>query len=259
MAASRGVLVPVTALSAVVAYPEDVYPRYVLGIGQTPTEPMIAGDLEHRARKLLVEKLWQVYMAARDPSDLREAYSRHLPVIHEAEEQCRDRYSVLFEVAPIMTAGLLNRLRIEEDARVVAAENLLAEGVTGVDLIRRVLPLKVEQPLQSHALGLEGRIDALGEINGRPFPMEYKTGLEPDPVHSRAHEIQVAAYCMLVEEELDTSCNYGEIYYTRYLRRKPVLVSRATRKAVVDLRDRFLNLCSKAPEAIAGGLEVSNV
>lgn len=259
MERSDGVLVPVTGLSALIAYPHEIYDRYVLCRRPIPLPPMIAGDLEHEARKLLVERLWQIYLGAREASELRLAYEAIGPAIDEASLRCERRYPGLFGESRVLTANLTNRMRIEEDARIVAAESLLMEGITGIDLIRRLLPQKVEASFQSHVLGLEGRVDAISELDGRAYPIEYKTGGNSDPVQSRAHEIQVAAYCMLIEEETESPCNYGEIYYTRYLTRKPVLVTKATRRAVHDLRRRFLEICRGSLSDASAKLEVAHV
>jgi len=259
MTAAGEVLVPVTGLCAVASYPEEVYERYVLRRAPAPVPPMITGDLEHKSRKNLVEDLQLVYLKVRDSEDLRAAYQCIGPAVEKAALECERTYGALFPNPRLAAGELVNRLRIEEDARVAAAENLLMDGVDGVDLIRQILPSKVEVALQSYSLGLIGRVDAIAESCGQQFPIEYKTGRDSSVIGSRAHEIQVAAYCMLMEEEMESQCRYGEIYYTRYFTRKPVLVGPKSKRMVLALRAQFLKLCSDLPAEVAPILEVSHV
>src|SRR5438874_738740 len=74
--------------------------------------------------------------------------------------------------------------------------------------------VKQERPLVSEALGLVGRPDYLIEADGGVVPVEAKSSLCPPDGRPRdSHVAQLAAYCLLVEEELDASVPYGVIKY----------------------------------------------
>ena len=139
----------------------------------------------------------------------------------------------------------MNRLRIEEDSRIAGASSLIHDGVRGFELATRVLPREVELHLRSDFLGLEGSVDAVGNSSGRPFPIEYKTGRNPNLEARESHKLQVTAYCMLLDEALDVTCLYGELYYTRYFSRAFVPMSPASKRRVLALRERFLDLCTE--------------
>jgi len=259
MERSDGVLVPVTGLSSLVAYPGEVYDRFVLRRGQVPTSSMISGELEHLARQLLVGRLWKVYLSTQEGGDLRVAFESIEAALHEASRVCERKYLGLFAEARNSIFEITNRLRIEEDVRMVAATSLLRDGVTGFELVRRLLPQRVEVTLESRKLGLVGRVDAVGERNGVQFPIEYKTGREPSALLAKSHEIQVAAYSMLLEEESGNACNFGEVHYTRYLQVRPVAVNVSARREVLKLRARFLKICGAAALHEVPTMEVAHV
>jgi CRISPR/Cas system-associated exonuclease Cas4 (RecB family) len=243
------VLVPVSALGWLLINPSEVYDRFVRGRRREPTPPMVAGEMEHLARRLAVERLWETYLKARSDDDLREGYGILHESVKEAAQKCSNTYSGLGISLLGTESDLLNRMRIEEDARVIAASNLMKDGVRGFELVRHLLPTGVEVSVRSHGLGLEGRIDAIGDLGGNPVPIEYKTGREGGSTSLAAHEVQVAAYCMLLEEDRGTPCRYGEIHYTRYFARRPVFVTDASRNRVIALRDRFIAQCTGEPDS----------
>ena len=74
--------------------------------------------------------------------------------------------------------------------------------------------VKQERPLVSEALELVGRPDYLIEADGGVVPVEAKSSACPPDGRPRdSHVAQLAAYCLLVEEELDASVPYGVIKY----------------------------------------------
>lgn len=64
--------------------------------------------------------------------------------------------------------------------------------------------------LESETLGLKGRIDILELDNERPIPVERKRAESGD--YYRSDEVQLAGYCMLLEEHIGESVHEGAIY-----------------------------------------------
>ena len=71
---------------------------------------------------------------------------------------------------------------------------------------------RCEKPLFSKRHLLTGRPDYLVEERGRVIPVEVKSTLSP-PTPYRSHVLQLAAYCLLVEEEYGQPPPYGIIKY----------------------------------------------
>jgi CRISPR-associated exonuclease Cas4 len=71
---------------------------------------------------------------------------------------------------------------------------------------------RCETPLFSKRHLLAGKPDYLVEERGRVIPVEFKSALSP-PTPYRSHVLQLAAYCLLVEEEYGRAPPYGIIKY----------------------------------------------
>ena len=69
------------------------------------------------------------------------------------------------------------------------------------------------KPLYSARLGLSGKPDYIVQQHGTPIPVEVKSRRAPrEPFDS--HIYQLAAYCMLVEDQLGVRPPYGLIRYS---------------------------------------------
>ncbi len=71
---------------------------------------------------------------------------------------------------------------------------------------------RVEQPLFSPHYRLTGKPDYLLDDDGQIVPVEVKSGAAP-PQPYPSHVLQLAAYCLLVEEAFGTRPSYGIIRY----------------------------------------------
>jgi CRISPR-associated exonuclease Cas4 len=75
-------------------------------------------------------------------------------------------------------------------------------------------PLPAAEPLVSHRYGLTGKPDYLVQITGGIAPVELKSGKLPRNGQPRGSNVmQLAAYCLLVEDTMNVSVLYGIIKY----------------------------------------------
>lgn len=119
---------------------------------------------------------------------------------------------VLEAVALVWLVGasffLYKSLRGLEEARRVRSEARVGEApIAYVDNLRGASPLLV-----SEEHGVRGRPDLVLQEDGAWIPVEVKTGRVPrGPLFS--HILQVAAYCLLVEESYGSRPPYGLLRY----------------------------------------------
>ena len=71
---------------------------------------------------------------------------------------------------------------------------------------------RCERPLYSSRYRLTGRPDYLVQGRKGVIPVEVKSGASPDQPY-RAHILQLAAYCLLVEEQEGRAPAYGILKY----------------------------------------------
>ncbi|MCS6842256.1 MAG: CRISPR-associated protein Cas4 [Roseiflexus sp.] len=103
-----------------------------------------------------------------------------------------------------------------------------------------------ERPIVSRRLGLVGKPDYLIEKRGRLIPMEVKPGRNA----SRPYEsdlMQLAAYCLLIEETTGIAPPYGllryadrtfRLSYTTQVREETLALIKEMRAALDNERDR---------------------
>jgi len=72
---------------------------------------------------------------------------------------------------------------------------------------------RCERPLFSHRYRLSGRPDYLVEVEGAPIPVEVKSTRRPAALY-RSHLMQLAAYCLLIEEAYGQAPPYGLLHYS---------------------------------------------
>lgn len=84
--------------------------------------------------------------------------------------------------------------------------------------------------LESESLGLKGKIDVLDLDGTRTVPVERKRAESGD--YYRSDELQLAGYCMLLEEHLDESVREGAIYLYETDQRMHVPITDEHREAV---------------------------
>lgn len=71
---------------------------------------------------------------------------------------------------------------------------------------------RVERPLFSRRYRLTGKPDYLLDDYGEIVPVEVKSGASPQQPYP-SHVLQLAAYCLLVEETYDARPSYGLVHY----------------------------------------------
>lgn len=94
--------------------------------------------------------------------------------------------------------------------------------------------------LESERIGLKGKIDVLELDDGRTVPVERKRAESGDFYWS--DEVQIAGYCMLLEDYLDEIVHEGAIYLYETDQRMHVPITENHRREVRELIDTMRNL-----------------
>jgi CRISPR-associated exonuclease Cas4 len=94
--------------------------------------------------------------------------------------------------------------------------------------------------LESESLGLKGKIDVLDLEDGRTVPVERKRAGGGDYYWN--DEVQIAGYCLLLEEHLGESIREGAIYLYETDQRMHVPITDDHRKAVREAVDAMRSM-----------------
>jgi len=84
--------------------------------------------------------------------------------------------------------------------------------------------------LESESIGLKGKIDVLDMEDGRRLPVERKRAGSGDYYWN--DELQIAGYCMLLEENVDGAVREGAIYLYETDQRMHIPITEDHREAV---------------------------
>lgn len=115
---------------------------------------------------------------------------------------------------------------------------------------------RVEEPLISRRHGLVGRPDYLVKVREKgqdhTIPVEVKSRKCP-PAPDEGHVLQLAAYCLLVEEQFNATPPYGLLRYADATLKIPFTES--LRLAVLQAADAIRN-SRRAPDMLRNHTEV---
>jgi len=94
--------------------------------------------------------------------------------------------------------------------------------------------------LESEELGLKGKIDILDSTDGQIVPIERKRAESGD--YYKSDEMQLAGYCLLLEEHLDEPVRQGAIYLYETDQRIHIPITESHREAVQEQIERMQSM-----------------
>ncbi|AUX08204.1 CRISPR-associated protein Cas4 [Halalkaliarchaeum desulfuricum] len=97
-----------------------------------------------------------------------------------------------------------------------------------------------ERYFRSDSLGLHGKIDLIESDRGTLTPIERKRAESGD--YYPSDEVQIAAYCMLLEDAIDEAVNVGYIYLYSTDERHAIHITGKHRSAVQTIIDRIRSM-----------------
>lgn len=103
--------------------------------------------------------------------------------------------------------------------------------------------------LESESLRLKGKIDVLDLEDGRSVPVERKRAGSGNYYWN--DEIQIAGYCMLLEDNISESVQEGVIYLYETDQRMHIPIMKSHREAVQETVDQMLSMTPDDPPPFA--------
>jgi len=97
-----------------------------------------------------------------------------------------------------------------------------------------------ERYFRSDELGLHGKIDLVESDRGTFTPIERKRAESGD--YYPSDEVQITAYCMLLENSIQESVNVGYIYLYSTDERHPIHITEDHRKTVEEIVSRIRSM-----------------
>jgi CRISPR-associated exonuclease Cas4 len=212
-------IVSVTHLSAYLYCKRKLYLEQVLKIVEPPKESLVLGSIRHKASDRINKAEQTIVTAVTDLvpfKALLESYKQvHSMVLRDA---IRDNESKLklFSMKPSDVFKELWPSICEDLARRAKEvhEFMMQHRMTGPELWENLSPkFMSEVYVTSEKYSLKGIIDRIAFYPTYCVPIEIKTGTAPREGVWPGHRVQLAAYIMLLEEQMDRPVTKGIVDY----------------------------------------------
>ncbi|MFC1697526.1 CRISPR-associated protein Cas4 [Nanoarchaeota archaeon] len=242
-------MISVSMLNAYLYCKRKLFIEQVLGLRiDIPKEATIKGSVRHYAYELINNYEKSIIVSIKKVpklDDLKRLYkSQYLKYLKQAllkfRKELRDLDINLIEffktVSPFIIAEAFYR-----------AETLLPfiqkTGFLGEDLWENLEPkIQAEVFVGSDNLGMRGKIDQLEVFKDEYVPVELKTGKMPQEGVWHSHKIQLAAYCMLLEDKYNKIIDKGYVRYLDEREKRLVILNPFIRDYVKELIEKVNNL-----------------
>jgi len=212
-------MISVTDLTSYLFCPRKLYLERVLGLVEPHKEAIVKGSVIHKAMEYLTNSEEAIVKSINSPLtklELFELYKlKSSELFGEIVQLNRARIREFFDTEEffIQNLSLIVSDSAERAARLCSfmAQNKLL----GSELWAALMPKMVsELKLRSETLGLSGVVDRADFYETCIVPLEIKTGKAPGRGTWHGHEIQLAAYALLLKEHYGLEVKEGNVRYT---------------------------------------------
>ncbi len=223
-------MISVSSISEFIYCPVKLYLKNFNG-DHIQTQEMVAGKVVQEIRRGFEEitkrNIWNI----KDNIEIEEIFDTLFFEVPQFIENISNNYSKRNEIDPLVLNELCDNL--EEDFKLESQfmalkikEVLKNTDKRGMEIVEMFFPQSLlEFPLKNEELNLSGKIDKIEIINGIYYPVETKTGIPPGNGVWLADALQIAAYAILIDYELNKEVLVGFINYTKIGERRPVVIN----------------------------------
>lgn len=199
----------VTDLSKYLYCQRQFYLENVMGIKKPASREMIEGRIRHEVLETFSDYEKEMIKVLDKKSNLEKEYSKLLDNTIERVLLKNKENIKQFEINKDLIINKVNlRMKKEIELRVNSIKEAIKKGFEKEDLWENLEPKYFSEfKVISESLGLKGRIDRLILNKGKAELFELKTR-EISKVYE-SDEIQIVAYALLLEEELNQKIDFG--------------------------------------------------
>lgn len=240
-------MLAVTMLPSYLYCKRKLYLNKALGLREPVNEALVKGVVRHRAYE--------------DMSKAEELLIKSITTksFKEVLELFNKKHGALLLNAITSNKYLLNKVRLnnellfedvlplvmqESKARAQKVFRLIEqEDVLGDELWSKTIPKpKPEFRIESKDLKLRGIIDRIDVYQDKLVPVELKTGKAPHQGVWDGHRIQIAAYCMLLEDHFNISVKQGVVNYLDWQKERNIVMNPFLQEEVLELIEKTTSL-----------------
>lgn len=240
-------MISVTTVSSYTYCKRKVYLNQVLGLREPPKPQMILGSVAHEARDSSNKKEQEIIESIEviDKKLIEERFtSKYGEILRETVKQFKkelNQFGITMLDAFEQTWQKLKKTAQIRSSQVF--EFASKKNLVGKKLWEEIPKITTELRIESSILGLKGIIDRIETHDELLIPVELKTGSMPFNGVWPGHQIQLAAYMLLLEEHSKQKIKEAHVHYLDYDAKRTIVMN-------PFLRDKVKNLISEINEMI---------
>lgn len=223
-------MIRVSSISEFVYCPVKMYFNHVQE-DNVQTQEMMAGKITHEVRRgfddLIKRNIWNINKNI-EIEDIFEILFDEVPqFIENISRKYSGKDGINFSALEELCSSLEEDLKLESQFMALKIKRILnTTKKRGNEIAEMFFPQSLlEFPLQNEELNLSGKIDKIEIINNVYYPIEIKTGMPPVKGVWPADALQIAAYAVLMDYELNKEVLVGFVDYTMICERRPVVIN----------------------------------
>jgi CRISPR-associated protein Cas4 len=235
-------MISVSLLSAYPYCPRKIFLSNVLKFYEPPREATVNGTIRHEAFDSLNKSEEEAVKSIKPGDGPEQIYDIYKKVLSQ-----KVRNSIIVNKDKIERAGLEASSLYASTMKHLTAELIIRtrnvydfiekRGIYGNELWFELTPkIKSEYKVYSEELGLVGIIDQIRILKESVIPIELKTGTAPKEGIWPNHRLQISAYVMLLEEQLNIHLEKGYIRYLDSDEEREVIMNSFMRQEVIDTK-----------------------
>src|SRR3989344_4809451 len=208
-------MISVTLLTTYLYCKRKLFLQQVLKLAEVSKESIILGEIRHNCYDQINKIEEEIVKNIKEENSLEDLQAEY-----------KNRYSILirnilinnkkkikdinFNLAEIFKR-IWPEFLMESGLRANNIHNFLIKNkIYGDELWQKLTPkIQSEYPVNSRELGLKGVIDKLEIYENDIIPFELKTGSFPKRGVWENHQVQIAAYLLLLSENFSKEINIG--------------------------------------------------
>jgi CRISPR-associated exonuclease Cas4 len=248
-------MIRVSSISEFVYCPAKMYLNQVQENG-VQTHEMVRGKIVHEVRRGYEEITKQNIWRIKENIELEDIFSTicdEVPqFIEKVSKKYSDKYGADYSILKNVCNDLENNLKLESQFLSLKIKKILnMTPKRSGEIAEMFFPQSLlEFSLKNETLNLTGKIDKIEVINGIYYPIEVKTGIPPSKGVWLADALQIAAYAVLMDYELNKEVLVGFVDYVSICERRPVVINSVLHNKLFGVLDDINTMFEKreAPE-----------
>jgi CRISPR-associated exonuclease Cas4 len=223
-------MIKVSSISEFVYCPAKMYLNHIQE-GEIQTHQMIPGKITHEVRRGFEEitkrNIWNIKENI-EINDIFDILFDEVPqFIENVSKKYLDKVEINHSALEDLCIDLEDDLKLESQFLALKIKKIMNTTKRRSNEIAEMFfpQALLEFPLQNEELNLSGKVDKIEIITGIYYPVEVKTGMPPAKGVWLADALQIAAYAVLMDYELNKEVLVGFVEYTKICERRPVVIN----------------------------------